>query len=665
MDKITQMQELVKELNRYSYEYYTLSNPSVLDSQYDAKYTLLEALEKECNYILPDSPTQRIGDIILDGFEKHEHKFKCYSMDKSQTIDELIEWDQKNKTFVKQNNLPKIQYVVMKKFDGLTINNTYDNKGLLVASATRGTGTVGELVTAQVRTIKSIPLRISNNHLIEIHGEALMTKREFEKYNRSAVKPLKNQRNGAAGAIKNLDIKESAKRKLSAFFYDVGYSEGIKFTTYIEMMNFIKGMGLPIDSDYYLCDTIEEVKEKIDLIEKLRPNLDYEIDGAIVSINDIKTRELMGYATKFPRWATAYKYETEETTTELLAVEFNTGRTGKVTPRGIVEPVELMGATVNYVTLNSMDDIKRKCVRIGATVFIRRSNDVIPEILGVVEDSVTEDMPDIKMPIHCQSCGSELIQDGVHYFCRNSLNCKAQIVKSISHFGSLQAMNIDGFSEQTALLFIENGIISKILDLFNLEEKKDKIIKLPKFGLKKYNNLIKSIENCKKVKLQSFIFSLGIDEIGLGGSKNLCEHFNNNINGIMNATMYELLQVKDIGPVTAKNVHSYFRNDDNYSLVLGLLDEIEIIKEEKKEVVNIIDNPFKNMHVYPSGKFSLKKDELKIKLESLGAIVENGYKKSLDMLICGGDMSKSGKADKAAKDGVKMVSEEYLMKYLQ
>jgi DNA ligase (NAD+) len=665
MDKIQRIQELVKELNQYSYEYYTLSTPSISDKEYDEKYKLLETLESATNTILPDSPTQRVGDIVLDKFEKHVHKFKCYSMDKAQNNDELLDWDNRMKLFIKQNNLPKIQYVVMKKYDGLTINNSYDNEGLLIASATRGTGEKGELVTLQVKTIKSIPLRINNNSLVEIHGEVFMTKKAFNKYNEIAEVPLKNLRNGAAGAIKNLNVIETAKRNLSAFFYDVGYSEGIKFKTYIEMMDFIKQMGLPVDSEYYLCNTIEEVKEKINLIESQRPGLDYEIDGAIVSINDIQTRELMGYATKFPKWAIAYKYETEETTTELLDIEFNTGRTGQIAPRGILEPVELMNTTVTHATLNSMDDIKKKGVRLGATIFIRKSNDVIPEILGVDENSITDDMEEIKMPTHCQSCGSELVQDGVHYFCRNSLNCKAQIVKSIAHFGTIQAMNIDGFSEQTAQSFVENGIISSVLDLFSLEEKREKIIKLPKFGVKKYNNLIKSIENCKKVKLNQFIYSLGIDEVGLSGSKNLCEYFNNNIRKIMSANINELLQVKDFGDVTANKVYSYFNDEDNCLLVDGLLNHIEFIQEEKKGVVNVSENPFKGKTIYLTGKFSLKKDELKAKVEGLGAILSSGYKKSLDMLVCGGDMSRSGKADKAIADGVKCVSEEFLMQYLK
>jgi len=663
MKKIEQIQNLIKELNKHSYDYYTLSNPTISDSQYDSKYTLLEALQKESNYIPEDSPTQRIGDIVLDKFEKHEHKARLYSMDKAQNMDELDDWHKKNEQFVKQNNLPKLQYVVEKKFDGLTINNTY--KSVLLSSATRGTGGIkGELVTSQVKTIKSIPLRIACGYVIEVHGEAYMKKSAFKKYNETAKIPLKNVRNGAAGAIKNLDSKETANKNLDAFFYDIGYSEGIKFTTYIQMMKFITEMGLPVDQDYYLCNTIEEVKEKIALIEELRPNLDYEIDGAIVSINDIKTREAMGFATKFPKWAISFKYESEETTTELLDIEFRTGRTGKVTPRGTLEPVDLMGSTVSYATLNSMDDIKKKGVKIGATIFIRKSNDVIPEILGVVEDSITEDMLEIKMPTHCQSCGSELVQDGVHYFCMNSLECKAQIVKSISHFGTIQAMDIDGFSEQTALLFVENGIINNILDLFSLENKKDKIIKLPKFGIKKYNNLIQAIKNCKKVKLESFIFALGIDGIGLGGSKNLCKHFNNDITEIMSAKVKDLLLVKDFGPIASENVYSYFMDNDNWIQVSELLKHIEIIKEEKKEVINV-DGVFAGKKLYCTGSFeSHKKDELKAIIEGLGGEFGSGYAKSLDYLVVG-KLKGSSKEAKALKDGVPILTEDEFLEKIK
>lgn len=648
------MEELVDFLNKCSYEYYTMSNPKISDKEYDEKYNELTLLEKRCNVIMSNSPTKRVGDIVLDKFEKHKHLFKCYSMDKSQTEDELLNWNNKVKMFIAQNNLPKIQYVVEKKFDGLTINNTYNTNGDLEFSTTRGTGEIGELVTEQVKTIKSIPLHINNGFVVEIHGEALMTKKAFRQYNKTAEAPLKNLRNGAAGAIKNLNTKETAKRNLSAFFYDVGYSKSKTFETYIDMMNFIEEMGLPVDKEYYLCDTIEEVKEKIKLIEKLRPSLEYEIDGAIISINDIKTRELMGYTTKYPKWAIAYKYEAEETTTEVLDCEFNTGRTGKVTPRAIIEPVELMGATVGYATLNSMDDIKRKGVKIGATVFIRRSNDVIPEILGIVEDSITDDMQEISMPTHCLSCGSELVQDGVHYFCKNSLNCRAQIVKSIAQFGSIHALNIEGFSEKTAELFYDNGIVSSVLDLFYLEDKKDKIINLPNFGVNKYNNLIKAINKARDVNLNQFIYALGIDGIGKKASSDLVKYFEYDIDRIVVSSYEELLKIEGFGEITARSVVDYFSNE-TLILVNNLLNEMNIIKSQEKQIIT--NSPFSGKKVYCTGSFSsYKKDELRSLLESLGAEFASGYAKSLDYLIVG-SLKGSSKEDKAKADGVTILSE--------
>jgi DNA ligase (NAD+) len=660
------LEELINNINYHCNLYYTFGNPSISDAEFDKMYNELVILEKETGIILPNSPTQRIGNVVLKEFEKHTHKFKCYSMDKAQTLDELKEWDKRNQQFVRENKLPPIQYVVVKKFDGLTINNTYDENGILESSATRGTGEIGELITAQTKTIKSIPLKINNNHLVEIHGEALMTKQAFKKYNETAETPLKNLRNGASGAIKNLNTKETAKRNLSAFFYDVGYNEGIPFKTYIDMMKFIEDMGLPVDKEYYLCNSIDEVKDKIDLIESMRQDLDYEIDGVIVSINDIQTREALSYTIKFPRWAIAYKFEAEETTTTLLDVEWNTGRSGKLTPKGKIEPVELGNVTVKQATLNSMDDIRRKGVKINSKIFIRRSNDVIPEVLGVVEDSIDENTIEILPPTECPSCKSKVIQDGVHYFCPNTINCKPQIVKAIAHFGSREAMDIDGFSEKTADLFVENKIIETVLDLYKLEYKKDLILKLPKFAITKYNNLIKSINKAKTVKLNQFIFALGIPSIGKGSSVKLAEHFKT-IDYFLNAlsTKYDFTKVEDVGEGTNDEILSWWNLEGTQDLVYGLLDYIKVLDiEEKKSTTEIKDNPFKGKSVYPTGKFSLKKEDLKKKLEELGAVVESGYKKSLDMLIAGGDTSKSGKVSKAEAEGVRIVSEEYLMHYI-
>ena len=456
MDKKEKIKELVEQLNNYSYKYYVLDDPSVTDKEYDKIYDELKKLEEETGFVLPYSPTLRVGDMVLDGFEKYTHKAKLWSLDKAQSIQEIIDWHNRNVKFVndmrlKGEDLPDLKYVLTKKFDGLTINLTYNEEGVMEIAATRGTGNIGENVTAQVKTIKSIPLKIENNDILEVHGEAVMTQEAFDKYNESAQVPLKNLRNGAAGALRNLNVKETARRNLSAFFYDIGYKEGSPFKTYLEMLNFIKEKGLPMDDYMKVCTTIDEIQEQIDYINSIRFDLNYDIDGLVVAIDDMRTRELMGYTVKFPKWAIAYKFEAQEATTKLLGVEWNVGRSGRLAPTAILEPVELAGVTVKRATLNNMDDIARKGVKIGADVFVRRSNDVIPEIMGIVPETL-DGAEDIKPPKECPACGSHIILDGAHYFCENTLSCKPQMVKSIVHYACREAMNIAGFSERTAEL---------------------------------------------------------------------------------------------------------------------------------------------------------------------------------------------------------------------
>ncbi|MEG1287539.1 MAG: NAD-dependent DNA ligase LigA, partial [Clostridium sp.] len=435
VDKRKRIESLVEELNKYAYEYYSLDNPTVTDKEYDEKYDELKILEKEEGYVLPYSPTLRVGDRVLAGFNKYTHKSRLWSLDKAQTMQEIKSWHNRNVKFVNDMNLrgeelPPLKYVLTKKFDGLTINLTYDENGVLVTGATRGTGETGEEVTSQVQTIKSVPLKIENKDVFEIHGEAIMTTEAFENYNKLSEIPLKNLRNGAAGALRNLNLKETAKRNLSAFFYDVGYKEGRKFTTYEEMLEFIKQKGFPMDDYVKYCVNLDEVEKEINYINDIRFDLNYDIDGVVIAIDDIKTRELLGYTVKFPKWAIAFKFEAQEATTKLLDVEWNVGRSGRVGPTAILEPVELAGVTVRRATLNNIDDIRRKEIRIGAMVHIRRSNDVIPEIMGVVEDSL-ENTIEINVPKFCPACGSHVIPDGVHYFCENTLSCKPQMVKSI------------------------------------------------------------------------------------------------------------------------------------------------------------------------------------------------------------------------------------------
>lgn len=655
MDKKKRIEELVEKLNRYSYEYYSLDKPSVTDKQYDTEYYELVELEKETGYLLPYSPTQRVGDVVLDGFEKYTHKARLWSLDKAQSLQEIIDWHNRNVKFVNEmrargENLPDLKYVLTKKFDGLTINLTYNEDGILEIAATRGTGSIGENVTAQVKTIKSIPLKISNNDVFEVHGEAVMTQEAFDKYNETAQTPLKNLRNGAAGALRNLNVKETARRNLSAFFYDVGYKEGTQFTSYLEMMEFIKEKGFPVDDYLKVCTTIDEIQEQIDYIKDIRFDLNYDIDGLVIAIDDMRTRELMGYTIKFPKWAIAYKFEAQEATTKLLDVEWNVGRSGRLAPTAILEPVELAGVTVKRATLNNMDDIQRKGVKIGADVFVRRSNDVIPEIMGTVPETL-EGAKEIQPPTVCPACGSHIIVDGAHYFCENTLSCKPQMVKSIVHYASREAMNIAGFSERTAEQLFEKLNIKSISDLYKLKE--EELVGLEKFGPKKAQNLLDAIEKSKDCELYAFIYALGIPNVGVKTAKDIVNKFKS-IEGLKNAKFEELVEVPDVGDVVAQDVVSFFKEEK----VLETIDELlELGVNPKFEEVEVTENPFMGKTVVATGSLqNYSRSEIKAKLESLGAKVAGSVSKKTDYVIAG--EAAGSKLTKAQELGVKVLSEE-------
>ncbi|WP_409068997.1 NAD-dependent DNA ligase LigA [Clostridium sp. FAM 1755] len=654
--KLERMEELVEELNQYAREYYLLDNPSVSDKEYDLKYDELVSLEKETKVMLSYSPTQRVGDNILSEFSKYTHKGRLWSLDKAQNIDQLIEWHNRNLKVIEQYNdmseekLPELRYIVTKKFDGLTVNCTYDENGILIKGATRGTGIIGEDITAQIKTIKTVPLKIKNKHVIEIHGEAIMTKEAFEEYNKNAKVPLKNLRNGAAGALRNLDIKETARRNLSAFFYDIGYNEGPEFKSYTEMMKFIKDMGLPQDNYIKECTNMEEVEKEIQYIESIREELEYDIDGAVIVVDDIKTREILGYTIKFPKWAIAYKFEAKEITTKLLEVEWNVGRSGRVTPTALLEPVELGGVTVKRATLNNMDDIRRKNVKLGAKVLVRRSNDVIPEIMGVVEESL-EETEEIEVPEKCPYCGSHLVQNGVHYYCENTLSCKPQMVKSIVHFASREAMNIAGFSEKTAEQLFEKLDIKSIADLYKI--KKEELLTLEKFKDKKSQNLIDAIQNSKDCDLASFIYALGIPNVGKKTANDLVAKFKT-LENIENATIEELVEVPDVGEIVAKSAYDFFADEKIINNIEELLN-LGVNPYYEEEIIN--ENPFMNKTIVVTGSLNnYSRGEIKDKLQSLGAKVSSSVSKNTDYVLAG---EKPGsKYDKAVNLGIKVIDED-------
>ncbi|EOU1136203.1 NAD-dependent DNA ligase LigA [Clostridium perfringens] len=656
MDKKKLIEELVEELNKYAYEYYVLGNSSVTDKDYDKKYYELVDLEKETGYKLPYSPTQRVGDVILPEFKKYTHKARLWSLDKAQTLEEIREWHNRNIKFLEEYNrtsdeeLPPLKYILTKKFDGLTINLSYDENGVLVTGATRGTGAIGEDVTAQVKTIKSIPLKIDCHDFLEIHGEAIMTTEAFEKYNSEAETPLKNLRNGAAGALRNLNVAETAKRNLSAFFYDVGYKEGAPFKTYMEMLNFIKTKGFPMDDYIRECKTLDEIQKEIDYIRDIRFDLNYDIDGLVIAIDDIRTRELLGYTVKFPKWAIAYKFEAQEATTKLLDVEWNVGRSGRVSPTAILEPVELAGVTVKRATLNNMDDIARKGVRLGAEVFVRRSNDVIPEIMGVVPESL-EGTKEIEEPKVCPACGAHLVHEGVHIYCENTLGCKPQMVKTIVHFAGREAMNIAGFSERTAEQLFEKLDIRDISDLYKLEY--EKLLDLDKFGPKKAQNLLDAIEKSKDCTLEAFLYSLGIPNVGVKTAKDLVKRFES-LENLEKATFEELVSVQDVGDIVARSIIEFFKEERTLKVINELLSLGVNPHYEKKEV---LESTFMGKTVVVTGTLeNYSRTSIKEKLESLGAKVSGSVSKKTDFVIAG--EAAGSKYDKAKSLGITILSEE-------
>ena len=424
---MNRMRELVDRLNETAYQYYTLDAPTISDKEWDALYDELVKLEAETGERLSDSPTRRVGGTVLAGFEPHTHLAPLWSMGKAQSIEELEAWAKRAEKLMQGTTLPVPEYVVEHKFDGLTVNLTYED-GNLVGAATRGNGVTGEQILAQAMTIRSVPLSIPFKGRMEVHGEGFMRISALEEYNKTAKEPLKNPRNAAAGALRNLDPTVTASRKLDACFYDVGYIEGrAPFASQKEMMDFLRENRFPVSQYETYCPTLEAAIKEVRRIEQTRGELDYMIDGAVIKICDFATRDALGYTDKFPRWAVAYKFEAEEVTTMLESVTWQIGRTGKLTPLAHVEPVELAGATVKRATLNNWTDIQRKRVKIGARVWIRRSNEVIPEIMGRVDEFV-EGERDVEKPAVCPECGSALEERGAHIFCPIRDGCRSQIV---------------------------------------------------------------------------------------------------------------------------------------------------------------------------------------------------------------------------------------------
>lgn len=656
-DKIKEMDNLIAEIDKLNYHYYTLDEPLLSDAEYDKLYDRLVNLENESGTVLPYSPTTRVGGAILDKFVKHTHLARLYSMDKAQGDEALLAWYNRIEKFVKDynldhvNKLPEPEFIVELKFDGLTINLTYENKNLLMAS-TRGNGIIGEEILEQVKTIYSVPLRISYPGKIEVQGEGLMPLSELNKYNENNEEKLKNARNAAAGALRNLDPRVTKKRNLTAFFYNVGYTEEDLFKTDDDIKNFLKENNFKVSKYNFKLKKYQEIIDKIREIGDNRDKLDILIDGVTIKVNDIETRKALGYTNKFPRWAVAYKFEAEEISTTLLDVVWNVGRTAKVTPSAILEPVEIGGVTVQRATLNNYDDILRKKVKIGSRVLIRRSNDVIPEILGTLPS--TNETREIEKPKTCPYCGSHLYQDGVHIFCPNTLSCVPQLVSRLTHFASRDAMNIDGFSEKTIEKLMETVDLKEIPDIYKL--KYEDIIKIEGFKEKRTNNLLRAIEASKSPHLSNFIYALGIPNVGIKTARDLANHFKD-FDKLKNSKEEELITIGDIGNITAREIVEFF-NDDR---IVGAIDELfELGVKPVYEDQGDQPKPLLDKTIVITGTLDLPRKELEEKLISLGAKVTGSVSKKTDYVIAG--ENPGSKYDKAQSLDIKILSLEELDK---
>ncbi len=638
-----EMQELVNLLNDYAHRYYVLDEPIVSDKEYDRLYDELVRMERETGIRLPDSPTRRVGGEPLKGFVSVVHRNRLYSLDKAQTLEELA-------AFCERAKAPR--YTVEYKFDGLTLNLTYEG-GKFVRAATRGNGVKGEDVTEQALTIRSFPLTIPFKGRLDVQGEGIMRLSALKSYNETAKEPLKNARNGVAGAIRNLDPKVTASRRLDIFFYAVNDFEPApedeiqKLSSQAQSLEFLRAQKFKVNPDIFVCESYEEIAEALKVIEERRPKLDYLIDGAVVKVDDFALREELGYTDKFPKWAIAFKFEAEEVSTDLLDVAWQVGRTGKLTPIGILEPCELAGATVSRATLNNADDIARKGVRLPSRVFVRRSNDVIPEILGIAQEY--PESREIPVPDVCPACGTPLVREGAHLFCKNRGGCPPQIVGRLTHFCSREAMDIDGVSEKILEQLYRTKGLTKPYELYRLNA--EDLLGLEGFKDKKSGNVLASVEQSREGRgLAEFLFALAIPNVGKKTAKDLAARFT--LDELRNADAETLKTVPDVGDIVAASLADWFADPENEHMLAQLLAEVRV---EERQTTR--EGAFAGETVVLTGTLAgFKRSEAKKLIEERGGNTADTVSKSVTLVVAGD--AAGSKLDKAKKLGIPVLSEE-------
>lgn len=655
---------LVKEINYHNYRYYVLDNPVISDEEYDMMLRRLKELEEKWGYILPDSPTQRVGAAPAEKFEKVEHREPMLSLDNAFSIKELIDFDERVRRLLNTDEL--IKYTVEPKYDGLAVELSY-KKGLLWKASTRGDGYVGEDITQNIKTIKSIPLRIEGVDKIpdeiDIRGEVYMNTDEFERINREKEEKgepvFANPRNAASGSVRQLDSSITASRKLHMACYGMGYCSGVEFKTQYEFIEWLKSARFPVPVYVKAAKGVEKVIDAVKEIESLRSTYPFETDGAVIKLNDFALQKRLGTKTREPRWAIAYKYPAHQGITKLKQILPSVGRTGVITPVAILEPVRIGGVTVSKSTLHNWDEVKRKDIRVGDYVIVERAGEVIPHIIGVVKDRRTGNEIEPKIPEQCPVCGSKIVREEgeVALKCIN-FNCPAQVEERIKHFASRRAMNIDGLGDKIVTLFYEKGLIKSFVDLYKL--KQEYIKKLPGFAELSSKNLIEAIELSKKTTLARLLYALGISQVGEYAAKLLAKHFKT-LEELYHVKMEHLIQIPQIGEKTARAVEQFFNNKKNIKSIeelksMGVSVENPDYQEKEKSL------PLKGLIFVITGTLPKPRHEVQEIIEKAGGKVSSSVLKNTNYLVVG--KNPGSKLTKAQLLGVKTISHEELLKML-
>ncbi|MDN4494888.1 NAD-dependent DNA ligase LigA [Ureibacillus aquaedulcis] len=656
--------ELNKLLHEYGHAYYVLDKPLVPDAVYDQLLHELIALEKSNpSLIYPDSPTGRVGGSPLQGFKKVTHTYPMLSLSNAFGEEDLRDFDRK----IRQSIGDNFSYVCELKIDGLAISLRYEN-GVFVQGATRGDGTVGEDITANLKTIRAIPLRLQEPVTIEVRGEAYMPKNSFAALNEARGEKgeelFANPRNAAAGSLRQLDPRIAASRNLSTFIYAVGGDgEAYGIDSHAEMLDYLETLGFPSNKEREFCETIEDVLAFINKWTENRPNLPYEIDGIVVKVNRYAHQDELGFTAKSPRWAIAFKFPAEEVVTTITDIDLTVGRTGVVTPTAILKPVQVAGTTVGRASLHNEDLIRQKDIRIGDTVIIHKAGDIIPEVVAVILDQRPEDSVPFEMPKNCIACGSELvrIEGEVALRCVNP-TCPAQISEGIKHFVSRNAMNIDGLGEKVVEQLLRADYIHDVADLYHLE--KAQLVRLERMGEKSAAKLVEAIERSKENSVERLLFGLGIRHVGEKAAKLLAEQFES-MDGLLLAKEDDITAVHEIGDKMADSIVTYFDKEEVKELIERLKAAgVNMVYKGKKVQVEVGDNPFAGKTIVLTGKLSqLTRNEAKAKIEELGGTVTGSVSKKTDLVIAGEDAG--SKLTKATELGIEVWDEDRLVQQLQ